>query len=89
MSQPYLSHKIDDVRLINHFGDCKWKLTKGSMIVARGKKEGTLYVMQGRICKGEANIAHGVSSMELWHRQLGHMSEKGLHILEGKTIFLM
>ena len=60
--------KLDDVGLINQFGDCKWKLTKGNMIVARGKKEGFVYVIHGRICKGEANIAHGDSSMELWDR---------------------
>ena len=78
--------KLNDVGLINHFGACKWKLTKHSMIVGRGKKEGSLYVMHGRICKGEANIAYGDSSIELWHRQLGHMSEKRLL---GKTMFLM
>ena len=55
---PILVEKLDDVVLISHFGDYKWKLTKGNMIVAREKKEGTLYVMQGRICKGEANVAH-------------------------------
>ena len=27
--------KLDDVGLVNHFGDCKWKLTKGSMIVKK------------------------------------------------------
>lgn len=30
--------KLDDAELGNHFGGGKWKLTKGSMIVARGKK---------------------------------------------------
>ena len=69
--------KLDNVGLINHFGDCKWKLTKGNMIVAQGKKKDALYVLQGRICKGEAIVAHGDSSMELWNRRLGHMSEKG------------
>lgn len=38
--------KLDDAGLVNYFGEGKWKLTKGSLIMARGKKEGSLYVMQ-------------------------------------------
>jgi len=30
--------KLDDEGYINHFGRAKWKLTKGSLIVAKGKK---------------------------------------------------
>jgi len=44
--------KLDDVSLVNHFGVGIWKLTKGSLIVARGKKEGSLYFMEGKLCKG-------------------------------------
>ncbi|RDX97941.1 hypothetical protein CR513_19216, partial [Mucuna pruriens] len=64
----------------NQFGGGKWKLSRGSLIVARGKKEGSLYIMQGKICKGETNVAQE-ESKELWHKRLGHMSEKGLEIL--------
>ncbi|KAE8672557.1 hypothetical protein F3Y22_tig00111837pilonHSYRG00278 [Hibiscus syriacus] len=31
--------KLDDVGLINYFGQGKWKLTKGSLRMSRGKKE--------------------------------------------------
>ncbi|KAE8683311.1 hypothetical protein F3Y22_tig00111210pilonHSYRG00079 [Hibiscus syriacus] len=48
--------KLDDIGLINYFGEGKWKLTKGSLIMARGKKEGSLYVMQAKLCKEEVNI---------------------------------
>ncbi|BAT87454.1 hypothetical protein VIGAN_05082100 [Vigna angularis var. angularis] len=44
--------KLDDAGMNNQFGDGKWKLSRGSMIVARGKKEGSLYCMQGKIYKG-------------------------------------
>jgi len=37
--------KLDDAGLVNHFGRGIWKPTKGSLIVARGKKEGSLYFM--------------------------------------------
>ncbi|WVZ24581.1 hypothetical protein V8G54_003125 [Vigna mungo] len=70
--------KLDDAGMNNQFGDGRWKLCRGSMIVARGKKEGSLYCMQGKIYKGD--IAQE-ESKELWHKRLGHMSEKGLEIL--------
>ncbi|KAL4323581.1 hypothetical protein GQ457_11G003910 [Hibiscus cannabinus] len=56
------------------------------MIVAKGNKQGSLYVTQGKICKGEANVACGNACLELWHRRLGHISEKGLQILAQKTL---
>ena len=35
---------FDDIRHGSYFGDAKWKLTKGSLIVARGSGQGNLYV---------------------------------------------
>jgi len=75
-----LTGKSDDVGMINQFGADRWKLSKGSMIIARGKKEGSLYVMQGKINKGDINVSQDMIK-ELWHKRLGHMSEKGLEIL--------
>jgi len=70
--------KLDDVGFISHFGTGKWKLTKGNIVIARGSKEGSLYIMQRRICSGEANVA--TYSKDLWHKRLGHMSEKTLQM---------
>jgi len=50
--------KVDYASLLNSFGGGIWKLTKGSLIIARGRKEGPLYFMQGKLCKGELNVAH-------------------------------
>ena len=72
--------KLDEAGMINQFGAGRWKLSRGSMIIARGRKEGSLYIMQGKICKGEMNVAQDANK-ELWHKRLGHMSEKGLEIL--------
>ncbi|KAK2456997.1 putative mitochondrial protein [Trifolium repens] len=72
--------KLDDAGMINQFGVGRWKLSKGSMIIARGKKEGSLYIMQGKINTRETNVSQDTSK-ELWHRRLGHMSEKSLEIL--------
>ena len=40
---------LDDDGYHNHFGGGKWKLTKGSLVVARGVKQGSLYTMQERM----------------------------------------
>ena len=37
-----------------------------------------------KLCKIDVNIAERDSSIELWHKRLGHMSEKGLHFLARK-----
>jgi len=58
------------------FGIEKWKLAKGNLVIARGSKEGSFYFMQGRICSREANVV--TNSKDVWHKRLGHMSEKAL-----------
>ncbi|KAK8590032.1 hypothetical protein V6N12_024416 [Hibiscus sabdariffa] len=78
--------KLDDAGYMNIFGRGNWKLTRNNMIVARGNKQGSLYVTQGKLCKGEANVACGNSCLELWHKRLGHISKKGLQILAQKAL---
>ena len=36
-------------------------------------------MMHARVCKLKANVTAD-SSGEIWHKRLGHMSEKGMHI---------
>jgi len=72
-----LAEKLYDTGLVNHYGGGKWKLTNGSLIVARGVKKGSLYIMQVNLCRWEANVIHDNSNFELWHGRLGHISEKG------------
>ena len=78
--------KLDDEGYNNKFGDGIWKLTKGSLVVAKCKKTHTLYSMQGKICKGVVNALQDDTSTELWHKRLGHMSEKGLQVLFKKEL---
>ena len=54
--------KLDDVDLVNYFGCGICKLTKTILIISRGKKEGSLYFMQGKLYKGEVNIAYNNSN---------------------------
>ena len=55
-----------------------WKISKGAMIIARGKKSGTLYKTAGA-CHLITVAAN--ENPNLWHQRLGHMSEKGMKIM--------
>ena len=76
--------RLDDEGFTNSFGESKWKLTKGSLVVVRRKKQNTLYVMEAKLHKGEINVAQRDVSIELWHRRLGHINEKRLQTLARK-----
>lgn len=73
--------RLDDEGYTNVLGNGQWKLSRGSLVIARGKKCCTLYKTQATLCIGQVNATEADSSLELWHRRLGHMSEKGLQIL--------
>ena len=74
---------LDKEGFQNYFSNGKWKLTKGTVVVARREACCTLYKTLGKICKNGLNVATDFSP-SLWHRKLGYMSEKGLQILEKK-----
>ncbi|GJZ27492.1 retrovirus-related pol polyprotein from transposon TNT 1-94 [Tanacetum coccineum] len=65
------------------FGDQQWKVTKGSLVVARGNKRGSLYMVEVPTDGINAAI-NGRGNATLWHQGLGHMSEKGMKILAAK-----
>ena len=77
---------LDREGYVNYFGNGKWKLTKGSLVAARGKVRSTLYRTVVKICGDELNATKDGSSQNLWNKRLGHMSEKGLHILAKKAL---
>ncbi|RVW98316.1 Retrovirus-related Pol polyprotein from transposon TNT 1-94 [Vitis vinifera] len=53
-----------------------WKVTKGARVLAHGKKIGTLYMTS---CPRDTiAVADTSTDTRLWHRRLGHMSEKGM-----------
>ena len=80
--------KLDDKGFINSFGESKWKLTKGSLVLARGNKQNTLYVMEAKLHKEDINVVQQDGRIELWHRRLGHISEKRLQNLDRKKTLL-
>ncbi|GKF30259.1 retrovirus-related pol polyprotein from transposon TNT 1-94, partial [Tanacetum coccineum] len=69
---------VGDVVLKTSFGP-KWKVTKCSLVVARG----SLYMVEVPF-DGINTAIDGRSHTALWHHRLGHMSEKGMEILASK-----
>ena len=78
--------KLDDEGYHSHLGEGKWKFTKGSLVLARGKKNNTFYKTEARLIKGEVNIVENEAFTKLWHKWLGHISEKGLRVLSRKKL---
>ncbi|KAK9002786.1 hypothetical protein V6N11_060366 [Hibiscus sabdariffa] len=66
--------RLDDEGFCNTFNDGQWKLTKGSLVVARGKKSSNLYLMQASTSRDTVNVTVNDSSTKLWHKRLSHMS---------------
>ena len=57
--------KLDDEGFCNTFHDSQWKLTRGSMVVEKGKKCSSLYLMQARVIDSNINTMDDDSITEL------------------------
>ena len=79
--------RLDNEGFINSFGESKWKLTKGSLVVVREKKQNTLYVMEAKLHKRDINAVQQDGSIELWKKRLSHINEKELQTLVRKQFF--
>ena len=79
------THILDKEGYGNYFGDGKWRLSKGSLVLARGKICCSLYKTQVKVCK-DVSATQEDSTPNLWHRQLAHISEKRLQILAKKSL---
>ena len=68
---------------LSMFGKTWWKVTKGSMVIAKGDRIGTLY-----LCPHNTDYSISVASTKigatLWYHRLGHMSEKGMQTLHSR-----
>lgn len=77
---------LDDEGYVSTNGDGKWKLIKGSLVVARGNKRGGLYWTTASACVDMVNAVECDNSSTLWHKRLSHISEKGLNVLAKKKL---
>ena len=66
------------------------KVVKGSLVVMKGKMNGSLYTLVGSTISGTANVSTNTMSDEetkLWHLRLGHMGERGMFELTKQGLF--
>ncbi|CAH9126641.1 unnamed protein product [Cuscuta epithymum] len=80
---------LDQQGYLNQFKEGTWKLSKGSLVVARGHICGTLYITHAKLCHPSLNAVEEEISPNLWHRRLGHLSVKGLTTLAKKEVISM
>ena len=59
-----------------------WKVTMEAMVLARGKKTNTLYMISS--LRDIIAVAEVGPDASLWHHRLSHMSEKGMKVLLSK-----
>jgi hypothetical protein len=89
---PYLRKNLISTRqlasegCISLFKDKAWKVTKGSLVITKGEKVGTLYLCTGNTYSSISLASTGVDTT-LWNHRLGHMSEKGMQILHKRNLF--
>ena len=55
-------------------------------MIGKGKKCSSLYLMQARVIDSSINVVDYDSTVELWHKRLGNMSEKGLMLLAKRNL---
>ena len=61
-------HALDLDGYPNSFGDGKWKLTKGSLMVAKGIVYSTLYKTQVKLIRDGLNAVEDHALPDLYHR---------------------
>ena len=74
--------QLDDEEHAILFVSGTWKVTKGVKVLARRKKIGTLYMTSSP--RDTIAVAEASADTSLWHRRLGHISEKGMKMLLSK-----
>jgi hypothetical protein len=77
--------KLESEGCIYTFTDKAWKVTKGSLVITKGEKVGTLYLCTGNVDSSTFLSSIGVDTT-LWHHRLRNMSEKGMHVLHKSNL---
>lgn len=63
---------------------CTMKVVKGSMVLMKGLRKNGLYILQAKTVIGQDSSVQDKATARtwLWHRRLGHISDRGLQELE-------
>ena len=79
--------KLDDDGYTNQFSEGKLKLTKGSLVLAKGRKVNIFYTIEAKIKKEYVNVAVKDSDIKTWHKRLSHICDKGLETFAKKDFY--
>ncbi|GMH29833.1 hypothetical protein Nepgr_031676 [Nepenthes gracilis] len=60
--------RLDDEDYYSTFYEGKWKLARGSLVVAREIRCSGLYIIKAFATVGDVNAATGMKTGDLWHR---------------------
>ena len=66
------------------------KIARGSLVVRKGKMNGSLYVLQGSTISGSMNVSTNTMAdqeTKLLHLRLGHMGERGMYKISKQGLF--
>jgi hypothetical protein len=80
------TRQLKIVLCISIFTDKAWKVMKGSLVIEKGEKLSTLYLCTSNT-DSSISLASKTLDTTLWHHRLGHMSEKGMQILQKINLF--
>ena len=69
--------QLGDSGCVSIFGKMWWKITKGALVIKKGDRICTMYLCPHNI-DYSIFVASTKTGSVLWHRRLGHMSEKGM-----------
>eukprot|EP00252_Welwitschia_mirabilis_P018673 TRINITY_DN4156_c0_g1_i5.p1 TRINITY_DN4156_c0_g1~~TRINITY_DN4156_c0_g1_i5.p1 ORF type:complete len:1283 (+),score=262.04 TRINITY_DN4156_c0_g1_i5:125-3973(+) len=78
--------QLSDGGFTTTFDSSSWKISKGALVIARGSREGTMYVLRSVNPGSSACVASGEVAAGTWHKRLGHLSETGLQVLISKGL---
>ena len=82
-------HMLDKDGYTHFINSGNWKLTKGSLVVTRGRLYCSLYKTEVKVCGGQLSAVDDGTSPDLWHKRLAHMSEKELPLLAKQSLIPM
>lgn len=83
--------KLDSLGCRTHVENGVMKIVRGALVIMKAEKIATnLFMLEGETLP-EANAcvastSKGEESTMMWHRKLGHMSERGLKILSDRKL---
>ncbi|GJT48324.1 retrovirus-related pol polyprotein from transposon TNT 1-94 [Tanacetum coccineum] len=71
---------------LKYHGEGEWvKVSRGALVLMKGKLQHGIYFLQGSSVIGTASVSHSSDKHDdrtnFWHRRLGHTSEQGLSVL--------